>query len=241
MYHSIIFGVKNGDQDLVFNTWDDFHLIPASRPLINAPEPKTSFVEIPGSDSVLDYTELLSGLRFGPRQGSWEFYVENGYGKWNDRYTRLLTLLHGKKVRVVLEDDPSFYYDGRLSVTWRSEKDWSKVAINYVLGTYKYPTHAGSTKELDWLWEELFDNIIYYGSFDVVNNKKRTLINPTGDDIPLKITCSSMMTAKLENGSTVTLPAGESSGLITINSGDNKIEFIGNGRVVVDYTIGKTL
>ena len=40
MYHSIAFGNKN--------TWDDFYLVPSTKPIILPPEVKTKIVDIPG-------------------------------------------------------------------------------------------------------------------------------------------------------------------------------------------------
>ena len=53
MYHSITIGTKN--------TWDDWHLIPKSRPLVNPPSVKTNVVDIPGGDGALDLSTALSG------------------------------------------------------------------------------------------------------------------------------------------------------------------------------------
>ena len=53
MYHSITLGTKN--------TWDDWHLIPTSRPVVNPPSVKTNMIEIPGGDGVLDLTTALAG------------------------------------------------------------------------------------------------------------------------------------------------------------------------------------
>ena len=46
MYHSITIGSKN--------TWDDWYLIPSSRPVVNPPKPKTKYIDIPGADGHLD-------------------------------------------------------------------------------------------------------------------------------------------------------------------------------------------
>lgn len=234
MYHSIII---NG-----FNTWDDWHLVPDSRPLINPPELKSEYIEIPGSDDVLDYTELLSGLHFGARKGTWDFIVHNGYGKWNERYAVLLSKIHGQKARVVLEDEPGYFYEGRLTLDeWVSGKDWSTVKIGYTLGTYKYPTHEGSTAQLDWLWNDLFDNIIYYGTFQVVEEKPRNLINPGSETVYATAICTSAMTAVYENGTTYNLVAGENKDKLPLQNGSNLITFRGNGRVIIDYAMGKEI
>ena len=144
MYHSITIGNKN--------TWTDWHLIPASRPLVNPPSVKTNFIEIPGADGTLDLTESLSGrAMYGDRTGQWTFYVDNGHGSWASIYSEIMGYLHGKNFTAVLEDDPFFYYEGRFSVNqWLSEASNSKIVINYEVGPYKlYSITDGDL----WLWD----------------------------------------------------------------------------------------
>ena len=72
MYHSITFGDKN--------TWDDWHLIPSTRPLVNPPSRKKNTVDIPGADGSLDLSNVVSGHPvYENRSGSFEFIVENGF------------------------------------------------------------------------------------------------------------------------------------------------------------------
>ena len=67
MYHSITFGSKN--------TWEDWHLVPTSRPLFLPPKQKKSITDIPGGDGVLDMSEALTGYPvFNNREGSFEFH-----------------------------------------------------------------------------------------------------------------------------------------------------------------------
>ena len=131
MYHSITFGEKN--------TWDDWHLVPSSRPLFAPPAVKSKYVEIPGANGAIDLTDALTGAPlFENRQGSIDFIVVNGYGEWQERYSEILMYLHGKKMRAVLEDDPGYYYEGRFALDeWRSEPNWSSVTISYNVYPYK--------------------------------------------------------------------------------------------------------
>ena len=133
MYHSITIGEKN--------TWGHWHLYPESRPLVVPPKRKTNYVSVPGMNGTLDFSEVLTGYpTYEMREGSWTFYVENGYGEWQDRYTEIMNYLQqGKKYQVVLEDDPNYYYEGYLSVNqWQSVKDYSKIVIDYKMYPYKY-------------------------------------------------------------------------------------------------------
>lgn len=150
------------------NSYDDFHLIPKTRPLVEVPSPKTNYVDIPGGNGSLDFTDALNGYPvYNNRSGNWEFYVENGHGNWADLYSNLLAKLHGKRMMVVLEDDIKSVYNeyyqrdigaaktyiGRLSVgSWKSDKDWSSVTINYDFEPYAiftdysiWPTTVGAS------------------------------------------------------------------------------------------------
>ena len=179
MYHSMqfipydmdIFRTQANPQKAFMNgknTWDDWHLIPASRPLIAPPIVKTNYIEIPGTDSVLDATDIHTGYPlYNNREGSNEFYVMNGYGDWASRYSEIMNYLQGRKMKVVLEDDPGFYYEGRCSVNeWRSEKDWSKIVIDYNVYPYKLESIIpGDTGW--WLWDPFsFEDGVIRGYYD---------------------------------------------------------------------------
>jgi len=229
--HAITIGEKN--------TYEDWKLIPTSRPLIAPPTPKTNYVEIPGAHGMIDYTEVLSGVKYNNRSGSWEFKVLNGYTEWYKRYSEIMNYLQGRKCRVILDDDPGYYYNCRLSVnSWRSDKDWSTIVIDYIAEPFKYPVN--STVNYDWLWNELFDNTIFYGRFDVSVSKWRNLINSSAEDIGVAITTTSPMAIFFDNDVTF-IEEGTTANAITIHPGDNIMCFYGTGRVEIDYSEGRSL
>lgn len=131
MYHSITLGTKN--------TWDDWHLIPKSRPLVNPPALKTIRLEVPGCDGTLDLTFDLSGRSpVAQAVGSWEFIVENGFKDWSFIYSEIIYHLQGKDMQATLEDDPEHYYYGRFAVNaWRSEKQFSTIVIDYQVSPFR--------------------------------------------------------------------------------------------------------
>ena len=131
MYHSIIIRVE----DSYYNTWDDWHLIPSSRPVIAPAKERTNFVTVNGRDGVLDFSQTLAGKpTFDNRSGSIEFYVENGYWDWETAYTAICGILQGKRVQLALEDNPAHSYEGLLYVDkWSSEKGHSKITLKYDL------------------------------------------------------------------------------------------------------------
>ena len=122
------------------NTWDDWHLVPMSRPVINPPTKKTVFVDIPGADGRLDLSEVVSG---GPvynnRTGSIEFMVQNGFKPWSEMFSTVMNALHGKYMNVSLDDDPEWHYRGLISVSkWATGDHYSTITIDYDLEPYKY-------------------------------------------------------------------------------------------------------
>ena len=144
MYHSVTFGDKN--------TWDDWRLVPSSRPLFNPPAQKVKTLDIPGGDGLIDLSQALTGYPvFQNRTGSMEFVVLNGFKPWQIAYSDILDYLHGQTMRAILEDDPEYFYEGRFTVnSWKSEKDWSRIVIDYDVGPYKWSTLSSLD---EWLWD----------------------------------------------------------------------------------------
>lgn len=227
MYHSITFGTKN--------TWDDWHLIPASRPVVPPPTVRTSIVEIPGANGSIDLTNAIAGKPlFENRTGSFTFYVENGFKPWYDLYAEICAYLHGQRTRVVLEDDPGFYYEGRISVnTWRSDAQRSSITIDFVLDPLKIDIYSSSDK---WLWDPFsfitgvirdYTDIIINGEYEVT-----VLGNTDGPVVPAIICTEAMTVTYLEDE--YELVKGENIvPEIIIYPGDNYLTFTGNGHVTI--------
>lgn len=140
MYHSITIGDKN--------TYDDWHLVATERPKVAIPAVKRRYIDLPGANGSVDLTTALSGrASLSNREGSFEFYVLNDYAgyNWADIYREIMAYLHGRKFQMTLEDDPNYYYYGRFSVNeWKSQKDWSRIVIDYNLEPDKYWQGTGS-------------------------------------------------------------------------------------------------
>lgn len=232
MYHSITIGDKN--------TWDDWHLIPETRPLVNPPPVKSNYIEIPGGDGVLDLTTAMTGKPlYNNRTGSWNFIVQNGFKDWSVLYSEIMAYLHGQALKAVLEDDASFYYEGRFSVNqWKSDKDFSRIVIDYNVGPYKQYV-AGSDK---WLWDTFnftTDTIRYYKNLIVSGSLSIVVIGDMMDTIPVLV--SSVDGMKINNnGVTHTLSRGANHfNDIVIHQGENVFNFTGNGRVTINIVGGR--
>lgn len=212
--HSVTFGDKN--------SYDEWRIVPTSRPVIAPPAVKKKTLEIPGANGVLDISSSLTGFPvFENRTGSIEFVVLNDWDydgvaeaaedvetgetaiydhykydrfKWvdeeheiNDWYEALKTIrvgdefivglnvklskkpawatgyhwehiyhemlgyLHGEEMTLTLEDEPGYFYTGRMSINdWKSDKDHSKIVVNYDLQPYRFANLASVD---NWLWD----------------------------------------------------------------------------------------
>lgn len=240
MYHSITFGDKN--------TWDDWHLVPTSRPAMEPPDPRTSYVEVPGASGSIDISEALTGsILFNNRKGSISFYVMNGYGEWYHRYSEIMNYLHGQRMEVFLEDDPTYFYIGRFRLNaWNSEKDRSQITIQYELEPYK--VEIQSSKD-DWLWNP-FDfeigiirdyghlrvdgelKLEFYGSRKATIPAFDVLLDDDNEPISLKWSGTPDKSYALLSGTGLKLPD------IKIIDGVTTMTFTGKGYVSIDYRGG---
>ena len=216
-------------------TWDPkngWYLAPKERPFVASPPVKEEYIDVPGADGSLDYTEVLTNsVHYGNRTGSWTFLVDNGYAPALEIQSKLLNFMHGRKATVILDDEPDYYYEGRLTLDPKfNAKDYNQVVIKYNFSPFKFPiTGTGS---YDWKWNDLFGNTITYGSFQVKNDKMRVLYNDNSTSVVATINVSNPM--KLTFGTDIrTLNTGDNE--ITLQPGGNLMLFEGTGRVKVNY------
>lgn len=231
------------------NTWETWHLIPTERPSIAPPEVRTEYVDIPGANGFLDYTEVLAGdVRYGNRTGSWEFIVADVGRPWHQLYNELLRVLHGRKFNCVLREQPNYIYSGRLTLNpWKSEEKYSKITIDYNFQPYK-AIKEGAIE--DWKWNDLtFESdiyVIYYGNFIVNGSLIRNLFNPTDHEVEVSLTVTDNMRVEMYTkeypGDGYPYYAGthEHSGIFLApvtsdRMGNNVMTFIGNGKVTINY------
>lgn len=100
MLYGAIFGDKHSA--------DDYKSI-MNYARIVTPMVKENYVDVPGGNSSLDLTEAVSGVMLGDGQINLKFTFLSR----RDR-GRMKNDLHGKKLRIVLEEEPEYFYEGRL-------------------------------------------------------------------------------------------------------------------------------
>ena len=227
-------GVKIGDR----HTYKDWNLILISTD-IGFPDPKTETIDIPGADGELDFSEVLTGdISYNNRTISIQLEMVDKFENWRNKISEISNYLHGKKLKIIFDEDPSFYYFGRLSVNdFKSNKSTGTITIEANVEPYKYDLFSSLE---DWLWDPFnFDNGIINetNNLQVDGELEVKIVGRRKKVIP-KVTCDNELQL-LFNGQTYNLPEGTSySPEIEICEGENILKFIGNGTVTIEYRGG---
>ena len=134
------------------HTWKTWGLVPEARPFFPPPQRKRSELESNGINGKIDISKSLIGIPlYENREASWKFFVTDFLDRttniqdsnnanildnvndpiqasilqtFPEKYTQLLTMLNGREVAIVLDEDPNYFYKGFVDVdTWESPND----------------------------------------------------------------------------------------------------------------------
>ena len=205
-----------------YHSYNDFQLILASK-TIGTPSPKTETIDIPGGDGVLDLTEFFGETKYGNRNLSFEFSSMVSSSEFMSQFSTVQNALHGKKMKIILDDDPGWQYTGRISVSeWKADRNIGKLVVDCDCEPYKYqisPTVV--TKSIS-------------GSQTITLTNTRKRVVPE-----VKVTSGSGLTVTFGSGSVWTLSSG--SYLLPemeLVEGNNLVTVTGTGSITFTYTQG---
>ena len=201
-------GVTFGDK----HTWRDWGLkwLGCELPM---PEPRTISVEVPGLDGVLDYTQALTDEAcLANREIVLTFdRMDADLASWQRVYSQIAAACHGKKLRIILDTDPDYYYYGRVSLSASKESE----RVSQVVFT----VDADPYKELS-----------------VSGSRTVTCIGVQRPVIPV-FYCSAAMSVSFGGQSYQIYPKIDGSRIpeIVLQPGENTLTFTGDGTVTIDY------
>lgn len=133
--------------DNIYHTVKDWKLRFASLQ-IDEPEVQTYQLTVPGRDGTLDLTEALYGLTaYLNRTITMNFWTEFDHD--SHLQSVLMNALHGKRMAFILDNDPEYYWMGRLSVhVQKTCPAITEVVITADCDPYKQPvTKLGTQLE----------------------------------------------------------------------------------------------
>lgn len=205
------------------------------------PEPKTYEQDVPGADGTLDFTEAVTAgdVKYKNRSISLEFEApDRDYNEWSSMVSKIANYLVGKKLKIILDNDPYFYYIGRITMdAEKTDKESSKIVLSGNVDPYKYELYSSLD---DWIWDTFnFETGIIREYKDLrINGSYELNIFGLRKKIVPVIECSNPMQVTY-NGSTYELPEGKNKVFdIWIGEGENILTFTGTGTVSVDYRGG---
>lgn len=121
-----------------YHSYNDWALIPG-RIEIQTPQPKTNKIDIEGADSAIDLTDFFGEVKYNDFALSFPFTMLGEEAGYIARHTQIKNAIHGKKLKIILDDDPGFFYLGRLSVgSLKKEKGYASLTIDADCEPYKY-------------------------------------------------------------------------------------------------------
>lgn len=134
----------------VLHSYRDLNLI-LSKKEIGAPPVKKNTLEIEGADGSIDLTEVFGRPTYGDLTHKFVFSTIVPRSDFLTQYSRVKNALHGKKLRIILDDDPAFFYVGRCNVSpFTNENGIGSISVDCDCEPYKYKlTKTVVTKAVD--------------------------------------------------------------------------------------------
>lgn len=120
------------------HSYDDLQLI-LTKTKIGVPSPKIMKIELEEYDGSIDVTNALTDVVFfNNRELQFEFscFYDNQW--YNSKASLILNALNGKKVKITLDDDKEYYYEGRVYLDMNSDRRISSIVVTCDCEPYKY-------------------------------------------------------------------------------------------------------
>lgn len=123
-----------------YHSYADFSLILTSKE-IAAPKTKTVKIDVEGADGSIDLTDFFGEPKYEDCTHKFQFSTIVPQSEFLTLFSTIKNAIHGKKLRIVLDDDPLFYYVGRCFVSsFTSEKTLGKLPWSVIVS-------RGSTRQ----------------------------------------------------------------------------------------------
>lgn len=215
---------------------------------VSAPEPRLNLVEVPGRNAPLDLTDAIGPVTFETRQVWFSCREFAGAKRFLLDWSTLLNRYHGQRVRVVFDDDPGYFYEGRCSLELDYiNNDTRDLHFVLIADPYKYPVYSSDE---NWLWDPFnFETgvIRVYSNINVNGTRIVDVIayeQPESPKFNVTLASGQASMRMLYDGDTYYLNNGANSfPQITITSADvhtdlNRFTFIGRGTVSINLKGG---
>ena len=231
------------------HSFRDFGLYPRIKPVVAAPEVQVSEYEVPGRDGKIDMTEALDGVpHYLNREGTFQFTKLGDRSEWGVTEHLLKNKLHGKRTKIVIDEEPDGYYEGRLTL---DEIEYDRAGHNAyytILGDLEPYKYEFDTAGEDYLWDPFsFEHGVArgYNNIALSGTTEYTIIGsgyPVVPDIYVNSKTGTLTVTFGSPAQTVTLDLGSNedklTGLILRDDSEVVLTFNGTGNVKIDFKTG---
>lgn len=202
------------------HSFNDLGLILSSK-TIGIASPKLETMEVPGSNGVIDLTEFFGDIFYHNRTLTFNFATIAPMRDHLQVFSNVQQKLHGKKMKIVLDDDPDFYYIGRITVAnFTTGNRVGSIQISCDCEPYKYK-----------IFPTVIENVVNGSARVIYENLRMSVVPVFTIDAPIKITVDGI-SVSLGNPGEYTVPE------IVFRAGKNILEFEGTATVSVKYHEG---
>lgn len=187
------------------------------------PALKENLISVPGMIGKLDITDLPQETPFEDRTLTLEFMTAKKVVKtdWENLLSNISNYLHGRRMKIILDQDPEWYYYGRCYIDDGTDREKYKVVIRCECDPYKYSRNS------------------VIQSISVDQNATLVLRGSRMPTVPTISVLEGTGMKVIFDGSTYSLASGENRIFdIELKDGGNTLQFIGTGKISVEYWRG---
>lgn len=228
-----------------YHTLRDFGLAMGNNNPIGNVQQETYYVDVPGADGFLDYSEALTGRPvFKERSIEMKLGGKRGNASWQSFISKMRVLFHGKKVRVIFDDFPGYFWEGRAEIRDYDRTGQIGTFIFAIPKADPYAYSVNDNSSSDWLWDP-FDfevSIIEEPlSFNLTsaNQTVSCTIEHSGAPFAVFIDVTSVGSSGLYmelNGDSYVLAVGKNQfSELVVDDEDMELKFKGIGKFTVTY------
>lgn len=220
------------------HTERDWGLHPVSI-YIPMPQPKTQLVDIPGGDGSIDLTEINGRPAYNDREGV-NLVFDLPYVNLTEfllRCSEIAEKIQGRKMKVVLDDEPDHYYMARLSVDGEKEAIGGEITLSGSAEPFKYDLQSSAEP---WIWDIFnFRTGVIRVLMDIEitsTNRTVTILGAGIDNPPVFIVTEANNLKLTHGGRTYTLKVGRNRfPAVRVGKEDVTLTFSGTGKFSVEY------
>lgn len=166
------------------HTFTEYGLYFMEQPKIGSPAPKTSQINIAGTNGILDLTSAYGEITYSNRQIVLNCGAMVESENQPEFCRKIMTDIHGQTVDLVFDNDPDWAYSGRATVEFDNVQNW-RLGVNIAIDANPYKVALEDTVEVFDMSEasSLFLKLADNTSAQDWNSDFRfgTKVNPTGN------------------------------------------------------------